>query len=78
MTFEMITIMSVKTVNPHPGVFTFSLKGNGAVYKDLNLERASRRAINRHVQTCQPSRDNPGNFTQLPESRNTVTQSRIF
>ena len=27
------------------------LKGNGAVYKDLNLARASRRAINRHV-TC--------------------------
>ena len=26
-------------------------KGNGAVYKDINLARASRRAINRHV-TC--------------------------
>ena len=27
------------------------LKGNGAVYKDLNLARVSRRTINRHV-TC--------------------------
>ena len=27
----------------------YSIKGNGAVYKDLNLARASRRAINRHV-----------------------------
>ena len=27
------------------------IKGNGTVYKDLNLARASRRAINRHV-TC--------------------------
>ena len=27
------------------------IKGNGVVYKDLSLERASPRAINRHV-TC--------------------------
>ena len=29
----------------------YILKGNGAVYKDLNLARASCRAINRHG-TC--------------------------
>ena len=28
-----------------------TVKGNGAVYKDLNLECASRREVNRHV-TC--------------------------
>ena len=31
--------------------FDSFVKGNVAVYKDLNLARASRRAINRHV-TC--------------------------
>ena len=30
---------------------TIIFNGNGAVYKDLNLARASRRAINSHV-TC--------------------------
>ena len=28
------------------------IKGNGAVYKDLNLARASRRAINRADRSC--------------------------
>ena len=31
--------------------FAGYLKGNGAVYKDLNLARVSHRAINHHV-TC--------------------------
>ena len=44
--------MYVKTVNPHQGIFTFSvLYCFGVVYKELNLEHVSRRAINRHV-TC--------------------------
>ena len=44
---------SVELMNPNnvSGNESGVLKGNGAVYKDLNLARASRRAINRHV-TC--------------------------